>query len=108
MSTVKQVIILRKDLNMRKGKMGAQGAHASWKVFLDDVEHPWSGWVIKIPLWIAAKEWLTGTFTKVVCGCDSEAELLALHEAANAAGIQAGDVFTHLNGQPLVSIADVS
>ena len=26
---MKQVIILRKDLNMRKGKMVAQGAHAS-------------------------------------------------------------------------------
>ena len=26
---VKQVIVMRKDLNMRKGKMIAQGAHAS-------------------------------------------------------------------------------
>ena len=32
---VKQVIVLRKDLNMRKGKMVAQGAHASMKVFFD-------------------------------------------------------------------------
>lgn len=31
----KQVIVMRKDLNMRKGKMIAQGAHASLKVFLD-------------------------------------------------------------------------
>lgn len=31
----KQVIIIRKDLNMRKGKMIAQGAHASMKVFFD-------------------------------------------------------------------------
>ncbi len=27
----KQVIVLRKDLNMRKGKMVAQGAHASMR-----------------------------------------------------------------------------
>ena len=26
---MKQVIVIRKDLNMRKGKMIAQGAHAS-------------------------------------------------------------------------------
>ena len=26
---VKQVIVMRKDLNMRKGKMIAQGSHAS-------------------------------------------------------------------------------
>ena len=31
----KQMIVLRKDLNMRKGKMIAQGAHASLKVLLD-------------------------------------------------------------------------
>lgn len=35
-------------------------------------------------------------------------ETVADGSTANAAGIQAGDVFTHLNGQPLVSIADVS
>ena len=27
--TIKQVIVMRNDLNMRKGKMVAQGAHAS-------------------------------------------------------------------------------
>ena len=32
----KQVIVIRKDLNMRKGKMIAQGAHASMKVILDE------------------------------------------------------------------------
>lgn len=31
----KQVIVMRKDLNMRKGKMVAQGAHASMAVLLD-------------------------------------------------------------------------
>jgi PTH2 family peptidyl-tRNA hydrolase len=31
----KQVIILRKDLNMRKGKMVAQGAHASMRAILN-------------------------------------------------------------------------
>lgn len=33
----KQVIVMRKDLNMRKGKMIAQGAHASMKVLLDNM-----------------------------------------------------------------------
>ena len=35
MDRAKQVIVMRKDLNMRKGKMIAQGAHASMKVLLD-------------------------------------------------------------------------
>ena len=32
MDDVKQVIIIRKDLGMRKGKVAAQAAHASMKV----------------------------------------------------------------------------
>lgn len=31
----KQVIVMRKDLGMRKGKMIAQGAHAAMKALLD-------------------------------------------------------------------------
>lgn len=38
----------------------------------------------------------------------AKVEAVADGSPANTAGIQAGDVFTHLNGQPLVSIADVS
>ena len=32
--SVKQVVVMRRDLNMRKGKMVAQGAHASLGAFL--------------------------------------------------------------------------
>jgi len=32
---IKQVIVMRTDLNMRKGKMCAQAAHASMKIFFD-------------------------------------------------------------------------
>ena len=31
----KQIIVIRKDLNMRKGKMISQGAHASMAVFFN-------------------------------------------------------------------------
>lgn len=34
----KQVIVMRKDLNMRKGKMIAQGSHASMAVILDELD----------------------------------------------------------------------
>lgn len=34
-SDVKQVLVIRKDLNMRKGKMVAQGAHSAMKVVFD-------------------------------------------------------------------------
>ena len=32
---IKQIIIMRTDLNMRKGKLATQVAHASMKVFFD-------------------------------------------------------------------------
>ena len=35
MSDIKQVILFRKDLKMRTGKVAAQVAHASMKVFFD-------------------------------------------------------------------------
>jgi len=38
----------------------------------------------------------------------AKVEAVAAGSAGQAAGIQAGDIITHLNGQPLVSIADVS
>jgi peptidyl-tRNA hydrolase len=43
----KQVIVLRKDLNMRKGKMVAQGAHASMRAILNGARR--EGDVLIIP-----------------------------------------------------------
>lgn len=59
----KQVIVLRKDLNMRKGKMVAQGAHASMKATLKYMDHPYT------------KAWLQGPFTKICVSVDSLYEL---------------------------------
>jgi len=61
--TAKQVIVMRKDLNMRKGKMIAQGAHASLKVLLD--AGALDGERFALPLWSALAAWLGGRFTKV-------------------------------------------
>ncbi len=71
----KQVIVLRKDLNMRKGKMVAQGAHASMRATLENLEHP------------DVKAWLAGRFTKVVVSVDSEQELTEVYQSAKDAGL---------------------
>jgi len=70
---MKQVIVLRKDLKMRKGKMIAQGAHASMIVLLDYPKHEF------------VQEWLSGQFTKIAVSVDSEDELLELYEKAKEA-----------------------
>jgi peptidyl-tRNA hydrolase, PTH2 family len=82
----KQVIVMRKDLNMRKGKMIAQGAHASLKVLLDAATR--ADGVLTLPLGDGAlAAWLGGRFTKVCVSVDSEAALDAVVERARAAGV---------------------
>lgn len=89
---VKQVIIIRKDLNMRKGKMIAQACHASMKVILDlmRTDNFPNKFTEKI---LAYKEnsplqmWLDGLFTKICLGCDSEEELLKYYELSKSKGI---------------------
>lgn len=67
---MKQIIVMRTDLNMRKGKMVAQGAHASMAATLDNLSHPY------------VQQWLGGNFTKIVVGIGSEQELLDLWQRA--------------------------
>jgi hypothetical protein len=72
-SIAKQVIAMRKDLGMRKGKMIAQGAHASLKVLIDAGKRDPSGLGFTIPLDPALSAWLGGRFTKVCVAVGSEA-----------------------------------
>lgn len=79
---MKQIIVIRNDLNMRKGKMVAQGAHASLNGALryqDDRR---------------VKTWLSGAFTKVVVRVDSEEQLYEIAEAAKQADLLVSEVIT--------------
>jgi PTH2 family peptidyl-tRNA hydrolase len=96
--SIKQVIVVRKDLAMRKGKIAAQVAHASLKVFLDrmermfitpmddDVQSFRTHFTPAMLEWLNWKEGQPG-FTKIVVGCNSEPELRELAAKAEAAGI---------------------
>lgn len=82
----KQVIVMRKDLGMRKGKMIAQGAHASMAVLLDrgDMHDD----AFRIELTPAMHTWIvTGRFTKVCVSVNSEAALDAVVTKAREAGV---------------------
>jgi PTH2 family peptidyl-tRNA hydrolase len=79
----KQVIVIRKDLKMRRGKEIAQGAHAAmaWLTRLIVQQMP-------PRLTSAETVWLTGKFTKIVCTVDSEVELLQLYVKAQEAHLR--------------------
>lgn len=80
----KQVIVMRTDLNMRKGKMISQGSHASFKAFLDlcvvSEKNDYKIFSFCCKLDSAWDDWLSEKFTKVVCACGSEKELLDLYQ----------------------------
>lgn len=82
MSAVKQVIVMRKDLNMRRGKEIAQGGHAAIAFVAAAAE-------CGQPLTETERAWLLGDMTKVCVKVDSEEALLAVYNAAKAAGLTA-------------------
>ena len=81
---VKQVIVMRKDLNMSKGKMVTQGAHASI-AFLTHLVRGYNGESLLLSK--AEKEWVYGTFFKVCVGVNDEKELLDIGYNAVAKGL---------------------
>lgn len=91
--TVKQVIVMRKDLGMRKGKMVAQGAHASLGCILNFIsETAVDG--MRRTLFIPDQDvadyvsaWLDGSFTKICLSVNSETELDEIYEKAKNANL---------------------
>ena len=79
---VKQVIIVRKDLKMRPGKLAAQVAHASMKAVLGTCNLLEGRVLFKSNMPEPMYQWLTGIFTKVVLAVESEEELLELYNKA--------------------------
>lgn len=90
----KQILVYRRDLKSRTGKIASQCAHASLKVVVDKLQRI-SIWslpyeIIKLvikkndPLYI----WLfEGAFTKICVYVNSEEELLEVYNKAKEAGI---------------------
>jgi PTH2 family peptidyl-tRNA hydrolase len=77
----KQVIVMRRDLGMRRGKEIAQGAHASMIWLALRVRQPGHSFSE------AEHRWLNGPFTKVCVRVDSEEELLSVAQKAREAGV---------------------
>jgi PTH2 family peptidyl-tRNA hydrolase len=85
----KQVIVIRKDLNMRKGKMCAQASHASMSFLTKQIQAA-SAYGLVNEFYRCASlgtvhlkeidHWLNNSFRKIVVSVNSDEELLELYE----------------------------
>lgn len=67
----KQAIVIRKDLEMTKGKLAAQACHACLKAYRESIDlHP-----------SRTKEWLTQGGKKVVLWADDKTHLIEIKES---------------------------
>lgn len=113
----KQVIVIRKDLNMRKGKMVAQGGHASLGVIFNYMTPNYLNpgemtrtFTITLPEGEVGEfmyKWMTGIFKKVVVSVDTLKELTDAYEAAKLAGIPCSIIedngLTEFRGIPTIT-----
>jgi peptidyl-tRNA hydrolase, PTH2 family len=87
---VKQVIVIRRDLKMRRGKEIAQGAHASsaWLAFMvaENIDAVTGSATVTIDA--NARVWITTSFRKITLQVQSEEELLELHKQALGRGLR--------------------
>lgn len=76
----KQVIVIRKDLKMRRGKEIAQGAHASMAFLTSRI----TNYVHLLPIRIfdVEEKWIKNSFRKICVKVNSEQELKDIHQKA--------------------------
>ena len=81
---VKQVIVIRRDLNMSAGKLAAQVSHASMAPIFNQMEihNDREEAILSIPENSAIEQWFKGSFAKIVVYVKSEQALLNVYEKA--------------------------
>lgn len=103
---VKQVLIIRKDLNMRKGKIAAQAAHAS-NVFLINKIKQLRERPSEVSFSREELDWIDNKFTKICVSVDSEQEMLELYDIAKASGLYVSKIIdsgaTEFNNVPTLT-----
>lgn len=92
MKKLKQVIVVRNDLNMRKGKMIAQGAHASIGALMASATTTFTTLsqtesCYTANFWPNATEWMNSNQKKISVYVNSEQELLDIHKKAKELGL---------------------
>ena len=93
---------MRKDLNMRKGKMAAQASHASMGAILQNSIRTHDSIIIELTE--KTRNWFLDKFTKICVSVNSEEELDQIYKNAKSAGLNVCLItdagLTEFNGVP--------
>lgn len=86
---VKQVIVIRKDLNMRKGKMVAQGAHAAVDSLIGMMDYKENDDMVQLcyDRKGVIEKWFDDGVAKICLYVNSEDELVQLFQCAKEKGL---------------------
>jgi len=100
---IKQVILIRRDLNMRRGKEIAQGSHASGAWLINKTKLRNNGaWYGSIDITNDEIWWLQNGTKKVTLQVSSENQLVELYNKAKFMGLNAhlieDEALTEFNG----------
>ena len=118
MADIKQVLVVNRNaggISMRKGKIGAQCAHGTGKIYGDLFERKRVGNKIKYTMTLDADDpmvqWLDGPFAKICVYVNSDSELLAVYEKARKAGIRCALIVdaghTEFGGNPTRTVVAI-
>lgn len=91
MTAIKQVILIRRDLKMRRGKEIAQGSHASMHFLAGPIREQLrasSSNTCTVEITDVERQWLTVGAAKICLQVASEEDLLAYHQRALEAGLK--------------------
>lgn len=107
---IKQVLVWRHDLKVRRGKQLAQISHASMKFIVDRMQdnvllpEGWYSALDRTAFSEAELSWMQGLFTKICVRVNSEEELYEIHHSALEAGLVSSLIIdsgaTEFNGVP--------
>ena len=112
---MRRVFVIRKDLEMRPGKLAAMVGHmceAYWTNLLKDADRADIGLVmgqkvtkrtVKIPydIW---DEYVNGIFTKTICECRNLAQLHKADDEIKALGLEEGRDWGYINDKCLTDL----
>ena len=102
--TLRQMLVVRHDLKMRKGKLCAQAGHAALGPFFTRMEQVGDTNEYRITMTDEEIAWKEGIFTKICVYVQDDEELIEVYERALAAGLQATLItdrgITEFNGIP--------